>query len=511
VSVLLALLLATEGAAGPILVFASEPAVPEASWVGELVAERLPRDLALLGVPVVERADRLRAQEALGIPAGAASRASALRLAEALDASRIVVGRHAAERGTLELSLQILDVERGTLSAPLRAAGPQETLPDLIHALAWDVALAGPVRPARTREELAARQEHVPAEALEAYGRGLAAPDAASRERWSRKALALSPGFDEARLALGGLQLETRDHSGALDSLARVDVASPLNRRARFLQGIALIELGRYREAAGLYAGLAGEDPTAAVLNNHAIALLRSGGGSGVRASEELRRAAELAPHGLDIPVNLGFALLSEGDAEAAVFWLRGAAEERPSDGQVRLLLTWALRRAGKDAEAEAEWKALIAAAPSFEALATPDLGRRFERVLAAERMLVLDPDARSDAELAAVHLGRAARLQEAGDGAGAVLELTRAVYLDPYGARGHLLLARAYRSGGESDKALAELRASLWSRDDPVVRLELASYLAELGKSGEARAEARRVLKAEPGNAAAKALVERN
>jgi tetratricopeptide (TPR) repeat protein len=291
-----------------------------------------------------------------------------------------------------------------------------------------------------------------------------------------------------------------------------VDIASPQNRRARFLQGVALIELGRYREAAGLYAGLAGEDPTAAVLNNHAIALLRSGGGAGVVGpAEELRRAAELAPEDLDIPVNLGFALLAEGDPEASAFWLRGAVGERPGDGQARLLLSWALRRAGKTAEADETWKALVAAAPAFEPLAAPDLGRRFERILGAERALVLDSDERSDAELAAVHLGRAAKLQDAGDAEGALRELTRAVYLDPYGARGHLLLGRAYRARGEADQALAELRASLWSKDDPAVRLELATYLAELGNAAEASSEARRVLKAEPGNAAAKALAERN
>jgi Flp pilus assembly protein TadD len=512
----LALLLAAGNAAapGPVIVFPSEAADAGTGWVGEILAERLPSDLALLGVPVVDRADRLRAQQALGIPPGAASRATALRIAEALGASRIVVGRHESDGTALGLSLQLLDVERGTLSAPLRAEGPQETLPELIQSLAWDVALAGPVRPARTRQELAARSQPVPAAAVEAYGRGLAAPDAASRQQWIRKALMLAPGYDEARLGLGRLQLETRDHAAAVETLSRVAVASPLNRRARFLQGLALVELGRYREAAALYAGLAGEDPNAAVLNNHAIALLRSGaatGGGRVRPSAELRRALELQPQDEDIPVNLGFALLFEGDAEAAAFWLRGVARERPSDGQLRLLLCWALRGAGRAAEADAEWQALVALAPSFEPLAAPDLGRRFERLLLSERPLVLDADARSDAELAAVHLGRAAKLLEAGDQPGAVRELMRAVYLDPYGARAHLLLARAHRAQGDAEKALAELRASLWCRDDPAVRTELAAYLAELGRLAEARREARRVLEAEPGNAAAKALAERN
>jgi tetratricopeptide (TPR) repeat protein len=289
-----------------------------------------------------------------------------------------------------------------------------------------------------------------------------------------------------------------------------VAVASPANRQARFLQGVALVELGRYREAAGLYAGLAGEEPTAAVLNNHAVALLRAGTGAGVQPSDELRRAVEMAPGHWELPFNLGWALLAEGDAEAATFWLRGVVQQQPKELQPRVALAWALRRSGHGDEADEEWKQVLAKAPSFEALQAPDLGRRFERLLSSERLIAPDPEDRSDAELGAVHLGRAAKLEEGGDQEAALRELMQAVYLDPYGARGHLLLARAYRSAGEGEKAVSELRVSLWCREDPGVRLELASLLRERGLGTEARAEAQRVLKAEPANAAAREFLEK-
>ena len=58
--------------------------------------------------------------------------------------------------------------------------------------------------------------------------------------------------------------------------------------------------------------------------------------------------------------------------------------------------------------------------------------------------------------------------------------------------------------------KAASELRMALWIRDDPGVRLELARLLGELGRDGEARAEAERVLAADPANEEARTLAGR-
>jgi hypothetical protein len=105
--------------------------------------------------------------------------------------------------------------------------------------------------------------------------------------------------------------------------------------------------------------------------------------------------------------------------------------------------------------------------------------------------------------------VGRAEKLTQSGDREAAQRELTQAVFLDPYGARGHLLLARVHLAGGDQEKAVNELRVSLWCQDEVPVRLELAALLKAMGRSVEARAEAERVLKAQPGNAAAKKLLE--
>jgi tetratricopeptide (TPR) repeat protein len=524
----LALLLAGAAAAQPgtviVVPLEGRDSAPDSAWIAHAVAEFLPRDLAFLGVAAIDGDERRRALAALEIPNAPMTLASSIRVAEALSAQRLVTGHYRAAGGTVELSLRLMDVERGTLSAPLFASGRVEALRDLLRGLAWDIALAGPTRPARTRQELRGRDASVPFPALRAYSEAQRPGDAPARIKLLRHALGLAPGWDDAELSLGLLLLQTREFGPALESLNQVAPEGPGGRRARFLQGVALYELGRYQEAAGRFSALARESPGAAVLNNHALALLRAAlqGARGAavvpsatlarggRPSQVLRAAAELEPDAADVLFNLGLALYCEGDDAAAAFFLRGRVASAPGDVHARVVLSWALGRAGQAAEAEAVWQSVAALAPGYEGLAAADVGRRFERLRLSETAPALAKEARSDAELAATHAARGERLLEAGDAATALAELTRAAYLDPYGARIHRLLARAQRARGDHEKAVTELRMSLWCRDDAAVRVELGALLLDLGRADEARREVEGVLAAEPAHAGARALLER-
>lgn len=503
---LLALLAPTVGAEpGLTLVLPAEarPATAGQDWISQAVAEVLSRDLAFLGLPVISNEERQRAHELLEIPDVAVTRATSIRMAEALGARRVALGSFGLDGARLSLSLRLLDVERGTLSAPLAAAGPLDQLRPLLHGLAWDLALAGPLPPRRTKDELLARDGQLPFEAFRLYCQALRPGDPARRRQLLREALRRAPGDDDAELALGRLQLEAREYAAAVELLGRVSDASPAARGARFLQGVASYELGRYREAAELFARLAQQRPSAATLANHGLALARAGATQPL-PSQVLRSAVDLEPGLPDLALNLGWALLFEGDGEAAAFWLRGLLRENARDLHARVLLCWALRRAGRAGEAEAEWKELLALAPGYATLASPDRSRRFERLLTSELSLAAGREARTDAELAAGHANRAERLLEGGDARSALAELNRAVYLDPHGARVHRLLARAHRALADPDQAVGELRMSLWCREDVAVRAELAELLAELGRASEARGEAQTVLKSDPANAVA-------
>jgi tetratricopeptide (TPR) repeat protein len=472
---------------GPVVVVPPDgPAGAPTGWIGAVVAEMLPRALQRIGVPALPDADRRRAQEVLGVPSATTTRATSIRVAEALGASRLVVGAWERRGSDVTLSLRLLDATRGSLSAPLVGSAPLVKLGELVHSLAWDVALAGPRAPTGTREALLQAAGGLAPDALRALGEGLAGRDAAARTAGARRALALAPGCEEAALVLARLLVDASAFEEARSVLARVPSASAFAREARFLDGVALLGLGRYREADVLYADLVRTRAGAAALSNRAVARLRLPGAKG--ASTLLRQAVEAEPAATDLPFNLGWALLVEGDAQAAAFWLKGAARRDPGDAQGRLLLTWALTASGRAAEAEEQWKAAVALAPAYQGMRTADLSRKLERVFLSEQSLVLDPERRADAEASRAHAARGGELLEAKDVEGAVAELARAALLDPYAALPHRLLARARRTQGDDERAVEELRMALYCREDPVLRRELAELLRALGRPEEAK-----------------------
>jgi tetratricopeptide (TPR) repeat protein/TolB-like protein len=496
-------------AAGSVLVAHPDgPAAPEQAWLAETVADQLPRSLSAAGVHAVAREDRLAAQDELGLGTRSVTRATSIRVAEALGVTRLVVGRVEVLEGRVEVSLSLVDVTRGTLSAPLLGRGPAESILQIVHGLAWDVALTSSTPPRVSRALFDAARPAIPISVWKPYAQALASSEAASRRRLLRQALAARPAFDEALLALGREELLAREDGPALATLGRVSVGGPCGRPARFLRGVALLNLGRYREAGELYAGLVAEETTPATLNNEAIARLRQKG-SLAAAMALLRRAVDLEPGASDLPFNLGWALLHAGSAEEALFWLQGVVKRDATDTQARVVLSWALRAAGRAAEADAEWAAASAGRSAYAGLLAIDLGRRFERLRLTEGLPALEGEGRSDAELAATHLTRADGLIAAGELEAALSELLRATYLDPWNPRPQVLLARIHRRKSEVALAISAYRMALWARNDVETRLELARYLVEVGRVGEAQQEARRILESDPANEGARGLVE--
>jgi tetratricopeptide (TPR) repeat protein len=387
----LALLLAAALAApGRVVVLPPSGPGGAPGWIGAAVEETLPRSLARLGRDALAGSDRRRALEGFGIAGPIASRATGIRVAEAVGARYVVAGSWDLAGNELRVALRPLDTRSAALGDEVRAAGPLDELGRLIDDLAR--ALAGTEEGAAAGPPAAGRFA-----ALRALGEALIARDQQTRIEGLKRALAAQPGYPDAALVLARQLYDAARFAEAREVLAAPPPKAPFAREALFLEGACLLGLGRPTDADVLYAELAAADPTPGVLANRAVARLRLWPAA-AGASTLLRQAVERAPFAAELPFALGWALLVEGNLDEAVTWLRSAVRYAPGDAKARLALSWALRSSRPD-EADEQWRAAAALDASLEPLRLPAGAKQhLERVLPSESALFNDAARAADA-----------------------------------------------------------------------------------------------------------------
>ena len=111
-----------------VLPFDNRTGQANLDWIGEAVSEIFNQRLGASGFDIISRDDRQYALEHLGLPRNfEPSRATAIRLAQTLDADDIIVGFYTLQNNNLHVSAQLLDVNALRLTQPLiagRSAGP---------------------------------------------------------------------------------------------------------------------------------------------------------------------------------------------------------------------------------------------------------------------------------------------------------------------------------------------------------------------------------------------------
>ena len=85
---------------------------------------------------------------------------------------------------------------------------------------------------------------------------------------------------------------------------------------------------------------------------------------------------------------------------------------------------------------------------------------------------------------------------------------LSQAIQREPTSPRAHLLMAQVLEARGERERAISELRASLWLKEDTAVRLRLSQLYLALQRPQEAEMQARKILEIEPGSQAARDIL---
>ncbi len=279
---------------------------PNLDWISEAIPEVLNRRLASAGFMPISRDDRLYALDHLGLPSTfQPSRASAIRLAQTLDADYIIVGSFSTTGARFQAKAQVLKVESLHMSAPIQEEADMPHLLDVLNSLAWGLAKQLDPQFAVARNTFVAAGAGLRVDAFENYTRGLVEPDPDEQIRHLKEAVRLDPTFSPALLALGKAYFANQQFELAATTLGRLPRNDPNAREADFDRGLAYFYLGSYVKAEDAFAFVSKQLPLPEVVNNQGVTASRRG----LDATSFFQQAVAADPNDPDYQFNLAVAL----------------------------------------------------------------------------------------------------------------------------------------------------------------------------------------------------------
>ena len=293
----------------------------------------------------------------------------------------------------------------------------------------------------------------------------------------ARKAVALSPASEPARLLLAGLLRRQGDFDGAIAQCREALQNQPDSLEARTLLGRVLAERGSFDEALSTLGAAAASRPDSAeAAIELGFALAREG--KVAEAVASYRRALALDPGSAPAHAYLGSALASQGNLEEAMAHFEVALRAKPEDAELHDFLGVALREKGRTEEAIPHFREAIRLEPGL-AVAHFNLGRALkqqgaldEAVQQYRRALEINPHLAGARKSLGSALGSQGRLREA------VQQFREAVLEEPADAEAHNNLGLALRTMGERDDALRHFQAALGLRPDWAVPMNEAAWI---------------------------------
>jgi tetratricopeptide (TPR) repeat protein len=465
-------------------------------WIREAAPEILNNRFASAGFLPLTREDRLYALDHLGLPETfQPSRATALRIAETLDADFILIGNYAVGNGTLTLKGRIVDVAKLRLSLEITETGPIAQLIPLLNSLAWQLTRKLDPTFSVAEETFRAAGSSLRLDAFEQYIRGLTERDSPERLRHLKKATDLSPDFTAAWLATGKLQFADKQYEQAAVSFGKVTRGDPSELEAGFYRGLSFIFSGNYQRAEDAFAAVARVLPLPEVVNNEAVAISRRGHD----AIALFRQAQAADPTDPDYRFNLAVSLHRRGDKAEALAEIAASLKLRPNDSEAKA--------------AEQSWQSTASATEPHVADPLERIKRSYNGSAFRQAASMLDQV--EEARLAALPgAERAARLSKSAReklDRGLLLEAERsyqaALAADDHSAVAHAGLAQVRERAGDSDSARKEAQASLDRQPNLDAYLVLARIDLAANNLPQARDEAAAAIKLDGASRAAKDL----
>jgi tetratricopeptide (TPR) repeat protein/TolB-like protein len=316
-----------------VLPFNNQSDQPNLDWISEAAPEILNLRLGSAGFMPISRDDRLYALDHLGLPSTfQPSRASAIRLAQTLDADYVVVGSFSTSGSRFQVKAQVLKVDALHLSAPLQEEADITHLVDVFNSLAWGLAKQIDPQFAVSRSTFVAAGAGLRVDAFENYIRGLVEPDPAEQIRHLKESVRLDPSFSPALLALGKAYFANQQFDLAATTLGRLPRNDPHALEADFDRGLAFFYLGSYVKAEDAFAFVNKQLPLPEVVNNQGVAAARRG----LDATSFFQQAVSADPNDADYQFNLAMALSRKKDVAGAQRAIAQTLRLRPLDTEAQ-------------------------------------------------------------------------------------------------------------------------------------------------------------------------------
>ena len=476
-----------------VLPFDNRSGQPSLEWIREAAPEILSSRFLSAGFAPMSRADRLYALDHLGLPAGFhPSRATALKLAQTLDADSIVVGSYLTDGSGIIAEAQVVDVPHLRISKTVTAHGEMKDMIEVFDSLAWELTRQLDPGFSVAEETFVAAGKGLRVDAFEQYVRGISESDHAERLRHLNQTVSLNPAFGPAWMALGREDYNSQQYEQAAAAFAHVGPNDPDALEAGFYRGLSLLFSGDYAKAEQSFAALSRVLPLAEVINNNAVAVSRQKHD----ATALFRQAVAADANTADYHFNLAVSLKRHGETAEALTELATCLRLRPNDSEAQALEEeWKTPAGAQAADAEAKADPLERIARNFDAVAFRQAAQMLDQVDEA-RLTALPPEQRSR-KLAA----------QANDylDKGLLLEAERiyqsALAIDDRVPEVHAGLAEVRERSGDAADARKEARTSLELMPTVQAYLVMGRLDLDAGHFDEASYHVEQALKIEAGN----------
>jgi len=338
-----------------VLPFANLSSSTDLNWIGVSLSQAVIDALNAQGIRVLDADERQEAYRRLAIrPYARLTRASVIKMAEALDASQVLYGEFEllppekpspeGPRGSLRISARLLDVNQLKKGPEFGETGAVEDLAKLETSLAWRALHSLTPQTTPPVEEFARARPAVRVNALESYTRGLLAATPEQKHRFFTQAVRLDESYSEPCFELGRLYWAKKDYRLAANWLARVNPGDSHYLEANFLLGLCHYYTADYAGAEAAFQAVARALPLVEVWNNLGAAQSRR---NLPAALENLGKALEADPADPDYHFNVGFVLWKAGRFTEAADRFRAVLDRNPEDPLSTLMLGRCLKQTG--------------------------------------------------------------------------------------------------------------------------------------------------------------------